>query len=189
MGGAGVMAQTESSISRRDLLRKGAVAGAVAWTAPVVLSSPAFAATGKCSGSKKCINFRSVKFENGTSCTAAGNDGGCPAPGITNCAGAAVTDFPSGCAGDGITGSQADNLGTINIPAGIVPLVVHIKTGGNCYRIVFDENGQPGAPTPAPSGVTIVIQGNIGSGYTVTATKTGTGGGAGISHLTLYYCK
>lgn len=38
--------ETKSGISRRDLIKKGAVAGAIVWTIPMIETVPAYAATG-----------------------------------------------------------------------------------------------------------------------------------------------
>lgn len=42
---------TEGGIDRRSLLTKAAAAGAIAWTAPLIMSSPAFAGNGVCTPS------------------------------------------------------------------------------------------------------------------------------------------
>lgn len=54
----------KSGISRRDLIKKGAVAGAVIWTVPMIESVPAYAATGS-TLSTTCSYFVLVYTING----------------------------------------------------------------------------------------------------------------------------
>lgn len=44
MAEGGVSTDVAGALRRRDLLKKGAVAGGIVWAAPVIMSSPAFAA-------------------------------------------------------------------------------------------------------------------------------------------------
>jgi hypothetical protein len=56
---------SKSSMDRRDLLKRGAVAGAVAWTAPTILSGTAYAAEGG-GGTPKCrpdISLTCTRFQ------------------------------------------------------------------------------------------------------------------------------
>lgn len=53
--------QNPSSIRRRDILKKGAAVGAVAWSAPLVVSSKAFAQNK--TGVAECIHYGVIKID------------------------------------------------------------------------------------------------------------------------------
>jgi len=80
--GTNVTDDTGAGLSRRDLIKRGAVVGGVVWAAPVVqsLSSPAFAGT---PGGGECENFFRFKFNltNGVFVP----DGGTTLPGGDEC--------------------------------------------------------------------------------------------------------
>ena len=71
------MADTSATIDRRALIRRGVVAGAVAWTAPVIvgsIASPAAAAT----GFHGCNRIQM----SGANCAPVGADTNCPPGGL-----------------------------------------------------------------------------------------------------------
>ena len=74
------MAETPATIDRRALIRRGVVAGAVAWTAPVIvgsIASPAAAAT----GAHGCNRIQM----NGTNCAPMAQDTACQPTGWAGC--------------------------------------------------------------------------------------------------------
>lgn len=75
------MAETPATIDRRALIRRGIVAGAVAWTAPVIvgsIASPAAAAT----GAHGCNRIQM----SGANCGPMAQDGDCLPTGWAGCA-------------------------------------------------------------------------------------------------------
>lgn len=87
--------EARGGISRRDLIRRGAVVGGVVWAAPVVqsLAAPASAAEGSPSGGE-CTNYFRFKFNwNGTTFVP---DGGTSLPGGDDCAIQGFADYPLG---------------------------------------------------------------------------------------------
>jgi len=187
------MGEHLAAVSRRDLLKKSAVAGAIVWTAPVLMSSPAFAATGKCSGSKPCVNFYYVKYNGSTEdCVSTADGSGCP--GLTlndlKCPGTNPPPLQNGC--QFTTGSSTDGSGTISFAAGIVPLVIQVKPGDNCYTVTYDAATNTFTPSGAPAecNLTIVASGTVATGITVTIGYNDGGSVCkGISHIGAYFCK
>ena len=57
--------QSESTFGRRDIIKKSAVAGAVVWTAPMIVSSRALASDHSPDGGPVCDNFARGKIEAG----------------------------------------------------------------------------------------------------------------------------
>lgn len=198
------MGITESGLNRRDLLRKGAAAGVVVWTAPIVLSSPAFAATGKCSGSKPCVDFFFFQSTGGTDCS--GTDASCTYPTILDCNEDAVAPQDPCDGGDptrptvSITGGGTeddDKEGCITYPAGYVPIFFNAKLGSNCYIVHVNDDFTLTAPTPTPpacNDVEFTITGSLGTGFQICVTvgdtsNCGDAGGHGVSHVATAYCK
>lgn len=197
-------------------MKKGAVAGAIVWSAPILTSTPAFAGTGNCSGSKPCEKYCYVKITGGTSSSSpgaeAGSDGSCPTTFTGNdfkCPG-----FPAPTIAGGstdckslVSGFHGGTSGSISYSAGVVPLVVQIKVGnagaGNdkaCFSFRYDEatgtfdNVTPAANRPSatdcPSFAQIsvtVASGTIANGLTVSISKPVDCLG-GISHMGTYFC-
>jgi|GEM_PF-5209979 len=134
--------------TRRDLLKKVAVGGAVAWTAPLVISSPVFATTGV-GGSKPCENYWFKKFE-GSSDDGTGNTG-CAV--YTSINGKTVQNNPPAGL---VSGSYSGSAGTINFAAGVVPIYIQLKLGNQSYPkewtcITFKyENGSFTPVNPLP---------------------------------------
>ena len=199
LDGEGERAMIETAGStRREVLKKGAVAGAIVWAAPIVSSSPAFAASGQCSGSKPCTNFYFVNSTGGSACT--GSDGSCTYPAVTNCEGDPVT-LQSGCTLPASTRPAIVNnggTGSITFDPGVIPIYILAKLGANCYFMdVIDTNGvlTLGPPSPAPpacNDVDFALTGDGESGYVFTVTVGNTsncgGGGHGISHMSTAFC-
>lgn len=186
-----------TGISRRDVMKKGAVAGAIVWSAPMLTSSPAFAASGKCSGSKPCETFYYVKFTDANEDCNATSDG--DGTGCTNytsaqlaCPGTTPPAMQNGC--QFVTGSHTGGAGTISYQAGIVPLIVQVKPGSSCYEFRYDEATNSFvavAPiAPAECNPQLVVSGTVATGITVTISYNQGGPVCnGISHLNTYFCK
>jgi hypothetical protein len=187
--------------TRREVLKKGAVAGAIVWVAPIVSSSPAFAASGQCSGSKPCTTFYFINSTGGTNCE--DSDGSCGAgfyPAIQNCAGQTVAT-QSGCtlpAGTKPVFTNTGGAGSITYPSGIIPLYISVKLGNDCYLLTVNDDGAGNltlsAPSPAPLACNQVVFSLIktASGYTFTVTigsQSDCGaGGQGLSHMSTAFC-
>lgn len=98
------MADTPATIDRRALIRRGVVAGAVAWTAPVIvgsIASPAAAAT----GAHGCNRIQM----SGANCASMAQDGNCLPTGwaaCTNTLNSACITSTSGPTCTGTTGSE-----------------------------------------------------------------------------------
>jgi hypothetical protein len=55
--------ETKPGFSRRDVLKKGAAAGAIAWSVPMITSSSVFAfGEDRCGGTVFCTEFFYVKY-------------------------------------------------------------------------------------------------------------------------------
>jgi len=183
--------ELNSAISRRNMLKKTAAAGAVAFAAPVIMSSPAFAATGCNSGSKPCTTYYFAKIS-GSGVSGGTGDGtgtGCfnqtPA---SLCAGA-TGDINSGAVATGIVGNEGDSSGYIIYPLGAIPLVIQLKPGNDCYT--FKYNGSTWVS------VTGVNYQTPGCTFTFTTTVLGDGRirvdftncqQQGLSHVNTYFC-
>lgn len=181
--------ELKTGVTRRDVLKKGAVAGAVAWSVPLITSSPAFAATGECSGSTPCQNWYYIKVGEdgleggtadggGTGCNEAlpSNPFGCPA---------GSASVSSGGLSQGVTGSfnAGTATATFTLPAGVIPLYVQPKPASSCYTYEYDAGSNSFVPlNGAPDGV-VSVNGNPSTGMTITMTI------ATLSHANLYFCK
>lgn len=185
-----------TGISRRDVMKKGAVAGAIVWSAPILTSSPAFAASGKCSGSKPCVTFYFAKVQGSTCDTQSTSDGG--GTGCTNytaaqlaCPGTTPPLMENGC--NFVSGSHSAGSGSFTYDPGVVPLIVQVKPGGNCYEFRYDENTNSFvavAPfAPAACDLQLTVSGTVGTGITVNISYDDGQGCAGISHMNTYFCK
>jgi hypothetical protein len=185
--------------TRREVLKKGAVAGAIVWAAPIVSSSPAFAASGQCSGSKPCTNFYLINSTGGTNCE--GSDESCDPPAITNCQGQTVTP-QSGCnlpAASKPTIVNLNSSATVTYDPGVIPIYFVVKLGSHCYFVdVIDTDGVLSLDeiTPEPpecNDVEVNLSGDAESGYVFTVTVGDTSncsgiGGHGISHISTAFC-
>ena len=172
--------------SRRDLLKKGAIVGAVAWTAPMIISSPAFAATAQCSGSVPCTNFFFVKVNGDGSVTSGVGDGSCGTRTIKQCNNTNATLQDGG--GHIASSSGNGNLLTIKLTAGTVPILVTAKYGANCHDYTYNENTKTfSAPSPATlCTASVTTSGTVAGGLTIIIASNGSG--CGISHVNLYFC-
>jgi hypothetical protein len=181
--------------TRREVLKKGAVAGAIVWAAPIVSSSPAFASTGQCSGSKPCTDYYFINSTGGTNC--GGSDGSCPTPVVNNCEGDPVT-FQSGCTLPPATRPTIVNTGgtgTITFDPGVIPIFFVAKLGANCYFLDVTDTMTLAAPTPVPpvcNDVDFALTGDAETGFVFTVTVGNQsncgGGGHGISHMSTAFC-
>lgn len=103
--------QPAGGLDRRSLLKKGAIGGAIAWTAPAILSSPAFAGTGSpgCSAPARLteqtdpLGIPYLVFTIGTANVRACL--GCPSPNALTAEAGEGVDGTVGVAGPQITGS------------------------------------------------------------------------------------
>ena len=187
--------------TRRSVMKKAAVVGAVAWSAPMVLSSPAFASTGRCSGSVVCTTFygNSITTSNGGAPYTVGSVGigQCATRSISAllCPGVTYNPVPTLQTGTGVnavtTSGDSGTYFSITFPAGAVPIGMDIHFGGApCTSFNFDE------PTNqfVVNGVnqclpTVVTSGTISGGITVTITKNSNVTGCGFSGTNVYFCK
>lgn len=129
--------QPAGGLDRRSLLKKGAIGGAIAWTAPAILSSPAFAGTGSpgCSAPARLTdrstdpNIVDIVFTIPTSsirtCL------GCPSGGLTAEGGAGV-DGTVGIATNQITGSLVD---------GATGFRIRFRGCDKCVDVVYTVSG------------------------------------------------
>ena len=188
--GTTMITEPRQEMSRRELLAKGAAAGTVAWILPLVISSPAFAATAKCLGSKPCTTFYFVKI-NGDGTIAAGvADGSCGLRTITKCDNTAATLQYGGGPPSQIvsTVSGAGSL-SFTLSAGSLPLLLTTKYGQNCHDYTYNENTNQFVAQPPATGCTasVTTTGSVAGGLTITVLSSGSG--CGISHVNLYFCK
>lgn len=188
-------------------MKKGAVAGAIVWSAPLLTSTPAFAATAECGGgSQECSTWYYAKVEvddnnrNARTCSGGGTgDGagsGCPVPPI-GCPSGSKTTFENGCSLlPAATFTHTGSSATVTFPEGAIPLYIQIKPGSNCYTYKWNGtdfvfySGTNGTPTPPPPGclggiVDSVVNGKIK--VDVTWNQGGSGCN-GISHFNVYFC-
>lgn len=173
--------------SRRDLLKKAALVGAVAWTLPAVISSPAFAASKKCGGSRPCTTFYFVKV-NGDGTIAPGvGDGSCGLRTILKCDSSTATLLDGGAFVTS-TSSTSSTL-SVTLAPGVVPLLITTKYGPNCHDYTYNEGTNTfSAPNPATAcTASVTASGSIGGGLTILISSTG--GGCGISHVNFYFCR
>lgn len=178
-------------LSRREILKRGAVAGAVVWSVPMIASSPAFAATGKCSGSRPCTRFFGVKFDNDKQAVDGAPGGG----GGGNCPPRYAQDLR--CPGDATstleTGNAALNHindwnissggGMIELKSGVVPLVLEVKFSTNCSAWSWNGSVFEKEFSVNDHGITnVTVTGTLPSGYTIWYT------GSSISNVGIYFC-
>jgi hypothetical protein len=154
--------ESGSGVDRRTLIKRAAVAGAVAWTAPTIMQSVAGAqSTAPCSPFVTCTNFYSAKFNCNTcgacGCEGIGSNGGVdpscnenPQPGQS---------YGNGCGRVSVTcpGSNWQ----FNLSAGCRFIAVQVKGGNDCS---FVEPSNPCATS-------------------MTATPP-----SNLSHYTVYFC-
>ena len=206
--------EIETGQSRRDLLKKAAVVGAVAWTVPMVISSPAFAASAKCTGSQRCTNFygNSIGTPSGggaASSIGPAGTGQCTTRNISNLLCPGVT-YPNGTAlqlGSATSNAPSTGYGSfsITLPANSVPIALDIHFGGqpangysactyyvwNGSNFVIDPNGNAvdGGLTYDRCSPVVTTSGTISGGLTITVSKTATWNCGGFSGSNIYYCK
>lgn len=189
-------------------MKKGAVAGAIVWSTPVLMSTPAFAASAECGGSKPCTKWYAVKFENSNCIALTGNGDptcgnllaqlGCGAP-VTLYDGtpppAGDTVNPCGNYVTGVhrgDGGTPPNSATVTYNAGVVPLFFQLKPGGgsdSCYT--YEWNGTTFVPTTltgtAPCTAQFVVTKPAGK-IQVDVTWPGGSTCKGLSHVSTYFC-
>ncbi len=163
MEAKGEMETDEKNLSRRDLIKKSVIAGGVAWVAPTVLASPAYAANGcNCADN----TFFGLKFNNdANSCQGPGTN-----PSKGNCgASAGLSNFRNGCclvAAGLITFSNAGNTKhTYVLKQGVRFCNAFGKFGEDCTQV---------------TGVTVT---NNPDGTTTVVVQ-----GSNLSHSELYVC-
>jgi hypothetical protein len=177
-----------SGLSRRQMIRASAVAGAAAWTAPMIidsLSSPAAAGS-------QCFKYYVkllVRYSSGKDYSQMGQcycadpacNSGCPSG--ASCASGAATGYIHLCSGSGFCGAPATSPGITLTPIGGTPgsydtdpptSVTVTLNNANCYfskdrsRTNFDGIGNHNWPTAACAAATISANGK-------TATYDNTG--------------
>ena len=150
-----------SQNTRRDILKKGLVAGAVAWGVPTIVSSPAALASDACSGSKPCVNYYQAKFDASGTCSGTENPTKFCSTMSPDPCGTSPT-FANGCS-QNPQATWSGNTVNFTFPPGVVPLLVCSKAGSGADQI-------EGYPHPPSSG-----------SWTTSQTS-------GISHIVLYWC-
>lgn len=179
-------------------MKKGAVAGAVVWSVPVLTSTPAFAATGRCSGSKPCTDFYYVKNEkpgtDDSSCSDT-SDGNNQCPNFTtadlSCDGASTPAVKNGC--DLVHIFFTEGSATFTYDPGVIPIIIQLKPGSTCFTYNYDENTEtfstrPGT-TPLPPGCTPTFVKSMSNGsIVITVTYPKASCPAGLSHVSTYFC-
>lgn len=169
--------ETKSGISRRDLIKKGAVAGAVFWSVPVIesVTSAAAAASGGCvtfnaSWLYVVYTYNGITYFSGFSkgdatgsCTPGSNPTSHGTFTTQSCNGVfyELTNF-SGTPTDGgvLYGPTLPPL----LPAVYVGGTATIPGGPTCSSYVKIDPNQPGRVIPATTGVTIVAAFCFGAG-------------------------
>jgi hypothetical protein len=178
--------ETKPGFSRRDVLKKGAAAGAIAWSVPMITSSSVFAfGEDRCGGTVFCTEFFYVKYNRigDTDTTepcqsmSSGVDPSCPADiqelfceegdSITNGCGLVAPPTISG------------NTWTFTFPSGSFPVFILVKAGPNCIKATR-SNGQWSHPSTCNLSVTP-------NGNTVTVQTSGQA--CGISHVSYAWCR
>lgn len=188
-------------------MKKGAVAGAIVWSAPLLTSKPAFAATAECSGSVPCTRWYAVKFGLGApaGCTPIpeGDGEGTGCGNLVNLLGCGepvtLLDGSPPPAGDTVdpcsyvtASTVSSTTAILTYDSGVVPLYLQLKPGNDCYT--YEYNGTTfvhvlttGSPPAACTPSFDVVHHEDGS-TTVTATYPAGSGCAGISHVNTYFC-
>lgn len=128
----------QGNISRRDLIKKSAVAGGVVWAAPTLLAQPAFASHGSHCGVDPCQNYCRVKIDPtggtyaGGVCETGAASGGffcvttVPDPQVTCCPGTGLFT---------VTGTAASGF-TITVTSTLCKLVsAFAKQGQDCIPV------------------------------------------------------
>jgi hypothetical protein len=195
-------AEATSGHSRRALLIASAIGAGVAWTAPMMTSMPAFAASTCTGGSAPCTKFYQRKITGGTvsgsSCTATGTvevgDGSCPQPTVAQlCVGVTGTPvfnaepLPAGAT---VSGCHSGDVAIVTLPVGAVPLGMQLKPGAACSLYRWDGSTFTFVSGSAPAGCvfTFTVTPPSGStGYKIVATDNGTCTND-ISHFNVYFC-
>jgi hypothetical protein len=165
---------TPAGVSRRDLMKKAAVAGGLVWVAPTVLASPAFAGASGCPSCTDGANGQlfGIKFQQGSNTcegpgTNPGGDGNCGAQ-------AGITNFRNGCCliTAGLI-TKSDSSGGMNfvIAAGLQFCNAFAKCGNTC----FTNDAQKITVTPGANGATNVRIDCDGDQQ-------------GLSHIELFVC-
>lgn len=162
---------TPAGVSRRDLMKKAVVAGGIAWVAPTVLASPAFATAPGCPDCNHGPNGQlfGIKFQIGSNT--------CEGPGDNattgNCgASAGISQIRNGCClvGAGvITKSESNGGFNFVIGAGIQFCNAYAKCAETC------STGEPFVTVSAGTGGT-------------TNVRIDCGADNSLSHVELYVC-
>lgn len=181
-------------------MKKGAAAGAIVWSAPLLTSTPAFAADTQCiGGSKPCTNYYFCKFDGST--VEEGSDDQCPSHVVEGDLGCSDQ---TGAVSNGCTHVDATFTGdtsvVIDYSEGSVPIIVQIKLGGgvgSCYEFEWTDANRGAVLTKEiPNGsfgtctYTATPSGSISNGgMSITVTKSGSCQGLGLSHAGTYFCR
>lgn len=177
------------------MLARSAAATGVAWATPMLVSSPAFAATDQCSGSRPCSKYYFVGF------SSSGSTGEVPSGSGGNCQPVPIEDLR--CQGDtkatfaGDGQPLLDDIGTwfFTLKPGRIPVFVEVKYATNCnrYRLIGSSfvadgafTGSGSTPTPThPQAAHVELGGTAVDGFTITISKLT---GQGISNIGMYFC-
>ena len=126
----------KSGVDRRSLLKKGAVAGAVAWTAPAIISSPAFASTGTfgCSAPVLGSTFASESYTITLSTATLRACLGCPTEALTI---EGVSNVDAAIPG-------TTNTAVITVSGNPETFAVRFKCTGGCMILVYRRTGSGG---------------------------------------------
>lgn len=140
--------ETKSGISRRDLIKKGAVAGAIVWTIPMIETVPAYAAGGS-TISTACSYFVLVyTYQGNTYADRIGSSGNCA--GNTTSSDVAWCYTCGGHTYDNLGGLNAQGHGTNSVRQDGIPLL----SSGCTANSLFSVSGNTVTPN---TGVTILF--------------------------------
>jgi hypothetical protein len=125
-------------LSRRDLIKASAVAGAAAWTAPVIIDSLASPAAAQSGGLPTTCSYALIVFSFG---------GGTYIMRIAQ--GSASCSFDNSTSSDDDMTRGGTGCATVTGPD--FPCGGHAYTGGNCHNTTIWQDGSP-VSTAVPSG-------------------------------------
>lgn len=127
---------THGQLGRRDIIKKAAVAGGLAWTAPMILSSQVSATVGTCPDG--CPTCYAAKFDwdedNDVWKTCSGVGGSPCGSSITAC-----TTYVNGCI-SGVSISGPQNSPTVTVPSDAKIIQTVSKEGPNCGSTTIDPS-------------------------------------------------
>ncbi len=194
------MDEDQGGNNRRDLLKKAAVGGAIAFGLPAIISSPAFAAARKCSISAGCTKYYYAKYNTSTGEIENSNNvgGQCPDKELVDLQCPSQTGSPTFGYGGALPGfSVTPVIGaapngdtrsyTFNLPAGSIPIFLNSHFGNpiGCLLWSFPDNGILTTPLTNLPCLTVSTSGTIAGGIKVTIASTCN---VGWSGLMIYFC-